>query len=60
MTVSTPLNLQILKMVMQYQRLPLPLLYQRLTASQAEIKQQVDALVQKGALKVEDECLILR
>ncbi len=60
MSVSTPLNLQILSMVQKYGRLPLPLLYQRLTASQVEIKQQVDNLVQKGVLKIEDDHLILQ
>jgi hypothetical protein len=52
---SLPLNLSILRMVQEFKKIPLGLLYDKLSASNSEIDKQVAELATKGAIKVKDE-----
>jgi hypothetical protein len=53
MATPLPLNLLILRTVEEYGQMPKSLLYSRISASQQEIERQIQALVERGALRVE-------
>jgi hypothetical protein len=60
MAPSLPLNLLILRTVEEYGRMPKSLLYSRISASTDEIERQIEALVARGALRVEDDQVSIR
>jgi|HubBroStandDraft_6_1064221.scaffolds.fasta_scaffold696121_2 hypothetical protein len=57
--VALPLNLTILNLVRDYGKIPRGLLHDKVAASNTEIDKQIEELVRKRAIKVEDEHIML-
>jgi DNA-binding Lrp family transcriptional regulator len=57
---APPLTLSILQIVERFGRLPLGLLYRQVSASEEEVKQQLDVLVEQGAVKLEGDVVSLQ
>ena len=57
--MALPLNLSILRMVQQYKRIPRGLLYENLPASNTEIDKQVLDLANRGAIRIDDDHVLI-
>lgn len=57
--MALPLNLSILRMVEEYKRIPRGLLYEKLPASNTEIDKQLTDLANRGAIKVDDDHIVV-
>lgn len=58
MDTALPLSLQILRTVQSFGKIPRGLLYDKLSASNAEIDKRVSELAEKGAIRVVGEHVI--
>jgi hypothetical protein len=59
MTMALPLNLTILKVVQDFGKIPREFLYDKVAASNTEIDEQVSKLVERRALKVDGDQIMI-
>jgi hypothetical protein len=57
--MSLPLNLAILRTVQEFGKIPRGLLYDKVGGSSDEVDRQLEALAGKGAVKMDDEHVMI-